>query len=65
MADTKSGIVTRSTEGVVWDMGPTRSTIFKLLCDESNGSIPHSIARSKRATQPELNRARFAGGSAA
>jgi hypothetical protein len=39
MADTKVGIIAKGTDGPVWDMAPGRPAAFKLLCDQTNGSI--------------------------
>jgi quercetin dioxygenase-like cupin family protein len=39
MPDARMGFIATRTDGVVWDMAPGRPAVFKLLCDETNGSI--------------------------
>jgi quercetin dioxygenase-like cupin family protein len=39
MTATSSGYVVGSSEGSVWDMLPGRPVAFKLLCDQTGGSI--------------------------
>ena len=39
MSDTKMGFITKRTDGPVWDMAPGRPAVFKLLCDQTNGSV--------------------------
>ncbi len=39
MPDTKMGLIAKRTDGPIWDMAPGRPAVFKLLCDQTNGSV--------------------------
>jgi quercetin dioxygenase-like cupin family protein len=39
MSATATGYIATRTDGEVWDMAPGRPAIFKLLCDQTGGSI--------------------------
>jgi quercetin dioxygenase-like cupin family protein len=39
VSEASNGYIATGTDGQVWDMAPGRPAIFKLLCDQTNGSI--------------------------
>lgn len=39
MSATAAGYIATRTDGPVWDMAPGRPAVFKLLCDQTGGSI--------------------------